>query len=93
MAIVTNNIVLHGAHGGIGKQFVVRQVNGKALLCKYPDFSRYKPSPAQREARDRFRDASAYASGAMREPGLAAQYRAVAKKRGMAGYTIALGMP
>ena len=57
-----------------------RRMYGKQTLMKTPDMSKVKWSKAQKEQRERFRQAIRYARQAMADPDVRAHYEKVAKK-------------
>ena len=59
-----------------------RSPQGKIIVSKKPDMSNVKPTQAQKDARERFARASAYATAALANPEVGAHYRRLAKKRG-----------
>ena len=75
MAKIQNNLIIHGLSGMLGKQVVVRRMkNGQYVL-----------SAAQKEQRERFRQAILYAKGAQ---GMA-EYQDVAEARGVSAFNVA----
>ena len=67
MARLSKNL-LDGMSGGIGKQLVFKQYNGKTVVTKYPDMSNVKPSEGQKEGRKVFAEAVQYAKAISRNP-------------------------
>lgn len=61
--------------GGIGKQLVFKQYNGKTVVTKYPDMSGVKPSAQQTAGRTLFAEAVAYAKEISRNPQKKAEYQ------------------
>ena len=94
MARVTNNMLTHGAQGGVGKQFVYKGINGKNFIGKYPDMSQVVYNDAQKEYQNLFGRAAAYASAVTSDPVRTAAYekliRADKRKRGTSVYHAAL---
>ena len=79
MAIIKNNVILEGSSGMFGKSVVFKQVRGKTVVCNRPA----KPtteSNQQKENRDRFRKASAWAKEILTDPAKKAYYQKKAKK-------------
>ena len=79
MAIIKNNVILQGSSGMFGKSVVFKQVRGKTVVCNRPA----KPSTEsnqQKENRDRFRKASAWAKNVLVDPDKKAYYQKKAKK-------------
>jgi hypothetical protein len=65
----SENIFLKGLHGTIGKQMVVKTYRWGTVITKYPNMSRIKPTPAQKQQRILFAEAAAYAKALMADPG------------------------
>lgn len=84
MARSDNNALLAGFSGAIGKQFVVKQYNGKTVITAYPDMSRVKPSANQQMRRNVFAEAVAYAQAINNNPAKKAAYQ----KKLMKGQTV-----
>lgn len=61
MPVQTNNAVMAGARGTLGKQVVFRQHNGKTILSAYPDMSNRVLSPKQIQVNEAMTDANNYA--------------------------------
>ena len=57
-----------------------RSPQGEIIVTKKPDMSNVKWSPAQKETRQRFAEASAYASAAKADPKVWARYERRAKR-------------
>lgn len=76
----SNNIILKGVSGAVGKQMVVKQYAYGTVVTRYPDMSRVKPSRQQKQARSVFRDAVAYAQEILRSPAKMAGYKKGLKK-------------
>jgi len=89
MAIVHTNNVVKGFSGTIGK-LVFRQVHGQTIVSGRP--SRHvKQSQQQKDNRERFKNASAYAKSAMLNPERKAYYWRKAKKLNLPNaYTAAI---
>lgn len=84
--MVTENPLLVGARGGLGKIVVFRQMYGKTVMTNYPrkvEIPREKQSAAQRGTRDHFRNAAAYAKGVLKDPGQKAYYEKKKKQLGL----------
>ena len=56
MATIDKSVFVKGLHGRYGKDFVVRQFNGKIVIQKPPTFSSVV-SPAQAAIREKFASA------------------------------------
>ena len=54
--------------GSIGKEFVVKLYGNKKVMTKFPDMTRIIASKGQRECRDLFKDAVAFAKTAIADP-------------------------
>jgi len=78
---------LRGSLGGL----VFRRYGDRTFLSRKPDMSHVEPSPAQRAMRDRFRQAVAYAHGAMSDPLTAQPYRQAAERAGSRAFVLAVG--
>lgn len=68
MARTTHNIITAYTSGKIGAQVVLKQLNGKTLVTKYPDRSRVTLSPLQIKSNAIFRQAVAYAKALINDP-------------------------
>ena len=75
MAEFKDNIIMTNVSGAIGKQLVFRKVNGKTLICKYPNRSHVVYTEEQIGYRSLFAKASAYASGILKDPVKKAAYK------------------
>ncbi len=86
MAKIQNNLIIHGLSGMLGKQVVVRRMkNGQYVLSAAPANRSQDVSAAQKEQRERFRQAILYAKGAQ---GMA-EYQDVAEARGVSAFNVA----
>lgn len=74
MAKLTNNLLLTGAQGAVGKQMVFKQINGKDFVAKYPDMSQVRYNNLQKEYQKLFGLASTYASEVVNDPVRNARY-------------------
>ena len=90
MAKVTLNPILDDIRGKIGDYVLRRAPSGKLILSKSPDMSRVKWSKTQKENRQRFKQAVAYAKGAMAEPDVRASYEKRATEEGKRPYDVAV---
>ena len=70
--------------------YTYRFTYGKQTLMKTPDMSKVKWSTAQKEHRQRFREAIRYARQAMADPAVRAQYEKAAKKAGRQPFRVAV---
>lgn len=78
-------ILLHPAikdiRGKMGDMVFRLAHNGKLSLIMAPNMSRVKWSPAQKEHRQRFKEAVAYAKAAMRDPEVRSIYEKMAAEK------------
>ncbi|MRG48258.1 hypothetical protein GFS24_24270 [Chitinophaga sp. SYP-B3965] len=88
MAMLTDNLLLKGASGTFGKQFVFRQRNGKTVICKMPKPYEKPPTDKQLANRERFSRANTYAKAAIADPVKKQYYLAMAKP-GHSAYNVA----
>jgi hypothetical protein len=79
MAKVAGNIVLHGAHGKLGDQIVIRQRSGTTILSQAPVASGKEPTAAQAAHRLRFQLAVLYGKKVLGDATLEAEYAARAE--------------
>jgi len=90
MAKVKLNPLINGLSGMLG-DFVYRvSPTGETIISKRPDMSRVKWSKAQKEHRQRFKQATEYAKAAMTEPKVRAVYEKMAAKEHKRPYALAL---
>ncbi len=61
----SKNLLLHEVRGNIGKQIVVKQYANGTVISKMPDMSKAGKTPAQAEARLKFKMAQAYAKSVL----------------------------
>jgi hypothetical protein len=80
MARLANNTALQGISGKLGKQLVFKQYGDKIVVTSYPDMSGIKPSRKQKNNRNLFKDAVAYAKNINRTPALKQAYLKKIKK-------------
>ena len=86
MAKIQNNLIIHGLSGMLGKQVVVRRMkNGQYVLSAAPNHRSQDVSDAQKEQREKFRQAVLYAKGAQGT----AEYQDVAQARGVSAFNVA----
>lgn len=88
MATATINVLLHGVSGKVGGLFVVRQRNGKAVICKLPKPYEKPPTTGQLQNRERFRKANEFAKAAILDPEKK-KYYAAKTKPGQSAYNAA----
>jgi hypothetical protein len=74
MARLTSNSPLSKLKGQLGKQLVFKQYGDKTVVTQYPDMSRVKPSALQKQKRNIFKDAVAYAKNITYDPALKKKY-------------------
>ena len=87
MAKVRNNLVIHGLSGMLGKQLVVRaKKNGSFVVAAAPRRGAGPPSDAQKQQRERFRQALLYAKGAQARE----EYQEAAAARGQSARNVAV---
>src|SRR5690349_5587278 len=79
MATIDNNLLVSGARGNVGKQFVFRRRGDKTHIMRMPVFKDTTPTVLQGERRDLFSLAAPYDYGAMSIPGVKKQYQQVAE--------------
>jgi hypothetical protein len=89
MAKSKNNIVTHGLSGKLGELLVFRQVRGETIVSQMPATST-KVSAKQETARKNFQQATLYGSNAIKDPVTSELYSAVAKKKGLSAYNVAV---
>lgn len=89
MAKVKNNLIITGAHGTLGKNFVIRQMkDGSTIISTKPDFSNRVFSEGQLIHQSRFKQAKDYAKSASKTNPI---YAKLAKKAGnLTAYNVAL---
>lgn len=89
MAKINKNLLVRGARGHMGKQFVYRKHGENTLMTRMPDFNEnLQPTEAQVGIRELFAEAAAYAKGAITDPELKKEYQKKAKP-GRTAYNIA----
>jgi hypothetical protein len=87
MAKIKNNLIIHGLSGMLGKQVVVRRLkDGQYVLSAAPNHQSHELTDAQKEHREKFRQAILYAKGAQET----AEYKDVAEARGLSPYNVAV---
>jgi hypothetical protein len=91
MAKIKNNLLVRGASGNVGKQFVYRKRGDDTFITRMPEIDKNaKPTQKQEQVREQFFAAAGYATGAIADPVLKAQYQKKAKaKSGITAYNIA----
>jgi hypothetical protein len=91
MARIKDNLLVRGASGNVGKQFVYRKRGNDTFITRMPTTDKNaKPTQQQEKARDLFTAAAGYATGAIADPKLKAEYQKKAKqKAGRTAYNVA----
>jgi hypothetical protein len=74
MAEVKENYVVQGCSGRVGTQLVIKIINGKTHLTKYPDRSKVTYTKEQIEYRKVFAEAAKFASEIMSDPDKRSSY-------------------
>lgn len=76
---ISESVILRKASGTFAKEFVLRQRNGKTVMCKLP--KPYPPKTATQLAnQERFKKANNFAKAAIKDPEKKAHYKAIAKR-------------
>lgn len=84
MANINDNLLVKGARGNVGKQFVYRKHGNNTTIARMPRMNENAvPSAEQLDARELFASAALYAQGAMADAVLKKEYR----KKAPAGKT------
>lgn len=89
MAESTDNVVMYGMRGLVGKLLVFKNFFGKTIVARRPRRTDAPPLPEQLERQERFRLAAIYAKNAIAVPLTKAEYEAAAKP-GQTAFNIAL---
>lgn len=91
MAKIKDNLLVRGASGNVGKQFVYRKRGEDTFITRMPASDKNaKPTEKQEKVREQFLAASGYATSAIADPKIKAQYQKKAKaKSGVTAYNIA----
>ena len=75
MAKITENLLVKGARGNLGKQYVYKTRGSRTFIARMPVVNKDAvPTEKQSEVRESFGEASMYAQGAMSSPDLKKQY-------------------
>ena len=90
MAKLTLNPLLMRIRGKIGNAVVRLCHTGELQFVKAPDMSRVKWSEAQKEHRQRFKEAVAYARAATKDPQIKAFYVEMAAKKNKRPFDMAV---
>ena len=84
MALINNNLLVRGASGNVGKQFVYRKRGNNTHIVKMPSIKKDATATTEQlEARERFASAVLYAQGAIASADLKREY----EKKAPAGRT------
>ena len=91
MAKIKDNLLVRGASGKVGKQFVYRKRGDDTFITRMPATDKNaKPTDQQEKVRDLFAAASGYATAAIADPKLKAEYQKKAKANsGRTAYNVA----
>ena len=68
MSEVKENYIVQGSSGRIGKLVVIKIINGKTFMTKYPDRSQVNYTKEQIEFRKIFAEAAKFASEIVNDP-------------------------
>jgi hypothetical protein len=90
MAIVKLPPWIKEIRGRIGDEVYRTSPNGEIIVSKSPDMSKVEWSPAQKEQRQRFKKAIAYANAAMADPDVRAVYERQAAEQNRQPYRVAV---
>jgi len=76
---ISDSVILRKASGTFAREIVLRQRNGKTVMCKMP--RPYPPKTAKQLAnQERFKKANDFAKAAIKDPQKKAYYKSIAKK-------------
>lgn len=75
----TENFILQGLSGILGKALMFRQFRGKTIVCKSPKKRKLPPTEGQVTCRNKFQEAVRYAQGVLKDPEQRAVYEAMSK--------------
>ena len=76
MAKINDNLLVRGARGNVGKQFVYKRRGDNTHIARMPKVKKDAiPTAAQEEHRELFAAASLYATGAISNPALKLEYQ------------------
>ncbi len=68
MAIVTNNSILSGLSGKLGRALIFKVMGGKTIVSSYPKRVSSKPTDRQRITQNKFKNAAIWAKGILEDP-------------------------
>jgi hypothetical protein len=75
MSKVNDNLLVRGARGNVGKQFVYRKRGDDTIIARMPRVNKDAvPTDKQTQTRDLFSDATNYAGGVIASPDLKREY-------------------
>jgi hypothetical protein len=91
MARIKDNLLVRGASGNVGKQFVYRKRGNETFITRMPATDKNaKPTEQQEKVRDLFASAAMYATGAIADPKIKELYQKKAKAgSGKTAYNVA----
>jgi hypothetical protein len=75
MARIDNNLLVKGARGNVGKQYVYKKRGDQTHIARMPVVKNTEPTEGQSKVREKFASASLYAKGAMSSPDLKMEYK------------------
>ena len=78
MAKAVRNVVTNNYSGKLG-DIILRVVDGRSIISKYPRYKKFHWSRAQKRNQSRFRDAVAYAGRAVEDPVMREYYKSKVK--------------
>ena len=90
MAKIILNPIIERAQGKMGNIVFRRSHTGEMSITKLPDMSHVKWSQAQKDHRQRFKQAVAYAKAAMAEPTVRASYEKIALEKNKRPFDMAV---
>jgi hypothetical protein len=80
MAEVKENYIVQGTSGRVGKLVVIKIINGKTFITKYPDRSKVNYTKEQIEFRKIFAEAAKFASEIVNDPAKKSTYPSQGRK-------------
>ncbi len=91
MAKIKDNLLVRGASGKVGKQFVYRKRGDDTFITRMPATDKNAtPTQKQENVRELFAAAAVYATGVIADPKLKAEYQKKANaKAGRTAYNVA----
>jgi hypothetical protein len=90
MANINENLLVRGARGNVGKQFVYRKHGNDTTITRMPVFRKdAEPTETQQQMRELFSEAAEYAKGVLSSPDLKKEYEKKAPP-GKTAYNMAL---